>query len=419
MGFGKELGDASRCSGQKLTANSQSEMRIVYHHRTTSRDAQGIHIVSMLAAFRELGHKVELVSLVSIARRLTDASPRRDAEDGFVRGILRRIPFAYDAIQLAYNLVGLPLLSWKLLKWPADFIYERYSLLNFTGRVVAHVFGIPLVLEVNSPFALEQQRNRDIRAFRFAAWMERVILNGAAAVIVVSTPLRRMMISAGVEEKKLVVMHNGVEAWAFGSDTKQGALRCSLGLENKTVIGFVGWFQKWHGVELLLQTFHRGNLAQRGGVVLLVGDGPAMADLRTYARANGLLGDVIFTGPVPHSDIPFYLGIIDIAVQPAANEYCCPMKILEYMAAGKPIVAPRQENIEEILKDGQNARLFTPGDEASLSAALTAMIDDPASALAMAARARNMIVECGYQWVNNAIRVIKLVESSSSERQLK
>jgi len=75
--------------------------------------------------------------------------------------------------------------------------------------------------------------------------------------------------------------------------------------------------------------------------------------------------------------------------------------------------------IEEILKDGQNARLFTPGDEASLSAALTAMIDDPASALAMAARARNMIVECGYQWVNNAIRVIKLVESSSSERQLK
>src|SRR6266567_2385708 len=106
-------------------------MKIVYHHRTRSTDAQRIHILEIVAAFRELGHQVEIVSLVDTETEQHNAD--RDAEDGLIRGVLRRIPFVYDAIQLAYNIVGAPLLLWKALRWQADFIYERYSLFNFTG----------------------------------------------------------------------------------------------------------------------------------------------------------------------------------------------------------------------------------------------------------------------------------------------
>jgi hypothetical protein len=127
-------------------------MRIVYHHRTRSTDAQRIHIQEIVRAFEELGHTVEVVSLVSLNTAPEDA--RRDAGEAGWKKLVRKIPYAYEAVQLAYNLVGIPMLLVELLRRKTDFIYERYALFNFTGVVAARLCGIPLVLEVNSPFAL-------------------------------------------------------------------------------------------------------------------------------------------------------------------------------------------------------------------------------------------------------------------------
>jgi glycosyltransferase involved in cell wall biosynthesis len=102
---------------------------------------------------------------------------------------------------------------------------------------------------------------------------------------------------------------------------------------------------------------------------------------------------------------------IDIAVQPAANEYCCPMKILEYMAVGKPIVAPRQENIQDLLRDEEEAQYFTPGDVDSLAGALKALVEDPERARRMGERVRKTITERGFLWTENAARVVRLVEA--------
>ena len=138
---------------------------------------------------------------------------------------------------------------------------------------------------------------------------------------------------------------------------------------------------------------------------MLIGDGQAMGELRDYVRVNQLGNSVIFTGPMPHTRVPQYLDLIDIAVQPAANEYCCPMKILEYMALAKPIVAPRQENIREILREDAEARFFTPGDVQSMAEALRAVARDTNMARRMGERARAAITERGYLWTANAERV--------------
>jgi glycosyltransferase involved in cell wall biosynthesis len=108
--------------------------------------------------------------------------------------------------------------------------------------------------------------------------------------------------------------------------------------------------------------------------------------------------------------MPRYLDLVDIAVQPAANEYCCPMKILEYMALAKPIVAPRQPNIQEVLREGEQveekeARFFEPGNVRSLAAALRAVAADGERARRMGARAREAITARGYLWTVNAARV--------------
>jgi glycosyltransferase involved in cell wall biosynthesis len=142
----------------------------------------------------------------------------------------------------------------------------------------------------------------------------------------------------------------------------------------------------------------------------LVGDGPAMPDLKNYVEKHFLQESVLFTGPVKHSDVPDYLDLVDIAVQPAAIEYCSPMKILEYMALGKCIVAPRQENIQELLREGEEAQFFKPWDAESMTEALTSIVLDPTKAREMGRRAREAIDTRGYLWSSNARRVTTMAE---------
>jgi glycosyltransferase involved in cell wall biosynthesis len=134
-----------------------------------------------------------------------------------------------------------------------------------------------------------------------------------------------------------------------------------------------------------------------------------MPDLKRYVEANGLEQSVVFAGAVPHEKVAPYLKLIDIAVQPAANEYCCPMKIIEYMGLGKPVVAPRQENIEELLREGAEALFFAPGDRAALANALATLVANAAQRQQMGAAALAAIHERGYLWTRNAERVIDLV----------
>jgi glycosyltransferase involved in cell wall biosynthesis len=379
-------------------------MRIVYHHRTRSTDAQRVHIQEMAEAFRELGHEVKLVSLIPTDRGQDDA--QRDARNPFWQRWVWRTPLAYEAIQLAYNFAGVPMLAREVLRAKTDLIYERYSLFNFTGVIVSKLFAIPLVLEVNSPFALEQRRDGHIRLSGLAAWTERKICNLATRIVAVSTPLARILEASGVRQEKIEVMTNGVRLEHFVVRPPSTELRLSLGIgPGEKVIGFAGWFREWHGIEMLIEAFQISRLADEGARLLLIGDGPAMNGLRDYVRERRLTDTVIFTGPVPHRSIPPYLDLVDIAVQPAANEYCSPMKILEYMALAKPIVAPRQPNIQEILREGEEARLFEPRNVHSLAEALRAVADDADRARRMGARAREAIVTRGYLWTANAARV--------------
>ncbi len=382
-------------------------MKVVYHHRTRSTDAQRIHIREIVRAFEELGHEVKLVSLVPIEAGQHNAE--RDAGDPWWKELVRRLPFAYELVQLGYNALGVPLLLKAVARRKAAFIYERYSLFNFTGVLVARLCRVPIVLEVNSPFALEQSRDREIRLRRFAGWTERAICNMADHVIVVSTPLARIMAGAGVKPSRIQVMPNGVSPRHFRTGEVSEELRRKLELEGALVVGFVGWFRKWHGLEMLLEAFDESGLAAAGVKILLIGDGPAMADLKAIVAARGMEAAVVFSGPVPHAEVPRYLDLVDIAVQPAANEYCCPMKILEYMALGKPIVAPRQENILELLREGEEAVYFEPNDPESLAGALAVLAGDRARAVAVGVNARNAIERRGMLWTGNAQRVVNLV----------
>jgi len=384
-------------------------MKIAYHHRTRSTDAQRIHITEMVKALESRGHEVEVVSLVPLDTGKDN--PKRDADRAPWQKVVRRLPFAYESVQLAYNFVGVPLLLSKTIRRKSAIIYERYALFNFVGVITAWIRGVPLILEVNSPLSLEQYRDKEIRLHKLARWAERVACRSASRVIVVSTPLRRILEENDVPNSNIEVMPNGVSLDEFKPRPASPELRQRLGLKGFTVVGFVGWFRNWHGLDLLLKAFHKSNLASHSVKLLLIGDGPAMPELKIYVERHEIQDGVLFTGAVKHADVPDYLDLVDVAVQPAAIEYCSPMKILEYMALGKCIVAPRQENIQELLREGEEAQFFKPWDVESMTEALTTIVLNPARAREMGRQARLAIETRGYLWSENARRVTEMAEA--------
>ena len=118
-----------------------------------------------------------------------------------------------------------------------------------------------------------------------------------------------------------------------------------------------------------------------------------------------------FTGLAPRAQIPALVAGFDIALQPSAVAYASPLKIFEYMAAGCAIVAPDQPNIREILRDGETALLFAPGDAAAMWQAVRRLAADPALRARLGGAAKAEIAARDFTWEGNARRVVALAES--------
>ena len=384
-------------------------MRIIYHHRTQAEDAQGIHIQEMVQAFRELGHDVEMVALVR-----TDAATSQATTPSKWKRIASLAPaWLYELMSLSYNLIGYRKLAAAIKRDRPALIYERYALNTFCGIWASRRFDIPLVLEVNAPLRYEQEKLGKLVFKKLARFSERWICSRSTRTIVVSSVMRDMLAAEGVPASHMIVMPNGIDTRRFHPSVSGTSVRRRYQLEGQTVIGFVGWFRKWHGLEMLLETMHEARLQERNMRLLLVGEGPAEEELREYARTHGLQDAVIFTGPVSRAEIPAHLAAMDICVQPQAPAYACPMKIFEYLGMGKCIVAPDQPNLREILRDHDTAFLFQPENKKSLRATLLDLLSNPEQRQQVAKRGYESIAARGFTWLENAKRTLELIATQS------
>ena len=186
-------------------------------------------------------------------------------------------------------------------------------------------------------------------------------------------------------------------------------------MTDATVVGWAGILRDWHGLERLLQA--TASLADAR--LLIVGDGPARAAFESEARRLGVERRVVMCGRVPHAEMPHHIAAMDIAV--VADEktgVASPMKLLEYMAMGVAVIAPRLENICDLVQDGVDALLFEPGDTADLSARLAEVAGDPAlrRALGGAARAK---IERQRNWCAVAREVLESIHRASVSEEVK
>lgn len=378
-------------------------MRILYHHRTLGDGAEGVHIASMVESFRGLGHEVMVASIIGEETNVSTSKTR------ILTPLTRYLPrSAYELAELSYSLAGLRMLKQRIRAFRPHFVYERYTLYNFAGVRAARWAGIPLILEVNAPLALERQQYETLAFPRLARGCERRVADRASLVFAVSSPLRDYLVREGTDAAKVHVLPNGVNPDVFRPDADARRLvRGTYGIpENATVVGFCGILRPWHGVDLLFRAV--APLLSRFPALhlLIVGDGPSRASLETLGAHLGISALVTITGRVPHEEVPRILAAMDIGVSPRATFYASPMKVLEYMATDVAVVAPNSQNLRDLIADGVTGMLFRPEDEGSLTETLRSLIDDDTLLQSVRRQARKDVLE-HRTWRLNAETVIR------------
>ena len=377
-------------------------MRILYHHRTASKDGQAVHIEELIHALRGLGHEVRVVAPTP------SSGDGMGAEVSWVQRLRMRLPkAAYELLELGYSIVAYSKLARAAREFQPDVLYERCNLFLLSGWLLKKRLKLPMLLEVNSPLTDERLRHGGLGLPGLARWSERCVWRGADRVLAVTQVLADIVAREGVPAARLAVIPNGINEAHFALAPTSAQAKARLGLEGALVLGFTGFVRDWHGVDRVLN-WMASDAAPADAKLLVVGDGPARGDLERMAKGLNLAERVRFTGFLAREEVPAYVAAFDIALQPAVTAYASPLKLFEYLALGKAIVAPRLPNIQEILRDGDNAVLFDERDPQSFALALTRLSRDAALRAALSARARQTIVERGLTWERNAARVIQL-----------
>lgn len=386
-------------------------MKILYHHRIRSKDGQYVHLEELVAALRAMGHEVRVVGPEAVG------SAAFGADAGLVAWMKRRIPKAlYELIEFGYGVFAYLRLVRAIRAFRPDGIYERYNLFLTAGVWAGKRFGLPLLLEVNSPLYDERKRFDGIALDALARWSERTAWRGADAVLPVTEALAELVARETGPQQRICVIPNGINTDHFSAALDCDAVRRRWKLGDRLVLGFTGFVRDWHGLDRVIASL-AADAPQRRRVLFVVGDGPARAALEAQARSLAIAERVVFTGVVAREDVPAHVACFDIALQPAVVAYASPLKLFEYLALGRAIVAPLQPNICEVLTDNVNALLFDPAAPDALAAAIDRLSDDPALRARLAEGARNTIAERGLTWANNAERVTALFESLVARTQ--
>jgi glycosyltransferase involved in cell wall biosynthesis len=252
--------------------------------------------------------------------------------------------------------------------WPVDVVYERYSLGHRGGLDLARRIGGAFVLEVNAPLVDEAIAHRPSTVAADDRSVEADLLAEADLVIAVSTPLQRW-----IEHRRsgpCVTIPNGFEP-AWFADPAQRPQRPTL--------AFIGHPKPWHGAKRLPAVVNA--LAGRGRDVelLVIGGGPGSTEVIEAATGLGVNDRLVVTGPLPPQQASALLRRATVGIAPYPsheNFYFCPLKIVDYLAAGLPIVSTAQGDVPGLVGDA--GIVVEPDDDDALVDAVDMLLDDPA-----------------------------------------
>ncbi len=299
-----------------------------------------------------------------------------------------------------------------------DILHAHSPVLNALPAIrVGRRRGIPVVYEVRAFWedaaASHGTGSEGGLRYRATRALETRALRRADGVTTICEGLRKDLVDRGIAPDKIVVIPNAVSAEEFSSGEPDKALAGSLGLKDKTVLGFLGSFYSYEGLDLLCRAMP-AIAAERPDVrLLLVGGGPDDAHLKSLAGSLGIEDRVIFTGRVPHDEVQKYYDLVDLLVYPRTamrlTELVTPLKPLEAMAMGKMLIASDVGGHRELIRDGETGTLFRAGNVDALSAGILTLLADRTTWPAMIAAGRRF-VETERTWKRSVANYAALYE---------
>jgi PEP-CTERM/exosortase A-associated glycosyltransferase len=306
-----------------------------------------------------------------------------------------------------------------------DILHAHSPVLDaFPALRVGRDLGIPVVYEVRAFWedaAADHGtiRPRDLR-YRLTRAMETAALRRAAEVTTICEGLREDIVRRGIPAERVTVIPNSVDLDRFpGAGDRDTGLARELGLDGARVLGFIGSFYRYEGLEVLLRALPEILSKAADVQVLLAGGGPEDERLRSQAEAMGLGGRIRFLGRVPHDQVNRYYDLIDVLVYPRLHsrltDLVTPLKPLEAMAQGRVLVASDVGGHRELIRDGETGVLFTAEDPSALAAAVLRLLASPGDWDLMRSRARRF-VETERSWPGTVARYRQVYASAQSSR---
>jgi glycosyltransferase involved in cell wall biosynthesis len=359
-----------------------------------------VHVRSLVKALR--GHGIETIVVAArkgpregpeVAARLIGAGSPEPVKGRVRRWTARRggAPLEKAVLRLIDNLYIHRTLGRLAHTWKPDAVYERYALTAVAGSLLARRLRVPHILEVNAPLAEEEARYRELRLGALARWTERWLWRRADRLVVVSEELRLRARAAGVPAERILVMPNAVDQEYFHPGLDATGVRRELELNGHFTVGFSGTLKPWHGLHHLLEAAAAAGEALAGAHLLVIGDGPCREQLHQQAERLGLNDRITFVGSIDHDQVGIYLSACDVLVAPYGpvdRFWFSPLKVAEYLAVGRPVVASRIGQLGERLSASEAVVLVPPGDETVLARELSRLRADAAARERMAGAAR-------------------------------
>ncbi|MEM7009377.1 MAG: glycosyltransferase family 4 protein [Thermodesulfobacteriota bacterium] len=361
-----------------------------------TKGASAIHIFKMCQAISKTGIETELI--ISANRSQSEMCEYYNVDKDF-----RITPFPYFNSSAIRNVFH-GLLSAFYIKF---FRYNRYDVVvtrNIVFTYIATKLKIPTVYDAHHP--LVSGAEFLFNSFKHSDYLVRFSTN--------SNGLAQMYLKLGLPEEKLVVAHNGVELDPFQDAPSKTNSRKELGLPlRKKIVCYCGNIYEGRGIEALIDAA----IKLEDAMFLVVGG--AQEDVNRYRRIAHNKGAENFelTGFVPHKDVPKYLMASDILVMPysskmtikggtKAEEFTSPIKLFEYMASDRPIVATSIPSVLEILENEVNSVLVEPDIAEQIYLGLNKVLNDDDLAKRISKQAKLDV--SNYTWEVRAKKLLGL-----------
>lgn len=369
----------------------------------------GTHIRKTIEGFRELGHEVKVLSA---CKDIAVVQSSVTGKSGKGKSFLKRLipSFVWETLKdfrwLQWSAVFKKEVETAILEFKPDLVYERGIYLMRPVQVSSSR-NFKYFLEINAPLLEEKRKMSGFSLLDgFQRRRSRTQFSSADYLITVSSVLRDHFIQQfQLPSKKVVFLPNAVDPSEVQTDSQLiERLRNEMELSGKYVIGFIGSMFPYHGVDLLIRAFakqHSGNEH-----LLLVGDGYVVEELKVLAAQLKLDDKIHFTGRIPHSQVYSYMALMNVCVMPASNWYGSPVKIFEYGALAKPIIAPYNGPVRDVMEQNVDGILIR--NEKELGDALQRILRDHAFAKATAQHFHTKVIS-RYTWHNNSSEICKLV----------